>query len=351
MPRSGAKTLAQPGRIRKWIIPLWLCTALALQVAALMTPFLEISMFLKGTEVYGLWQSVHMLWDEGLYAIVTIVVGFSIIFPFVKLAGLTSAWFLLREPAPRSRLLGALGTLGKWSMIDPFCVILLVAASSEQWAVAASARIGIYCFFLAIVLSMTLSIVMTSIHRTDCPAVPPRATAPFRMATRAGLARSALVGTMLLLSLAALALAIDLPFLQIDQFLLRSDAFGITDLGIELAHEAQWPLAALVGIGLIAAPAATIVLEAWYWLAKATPEQHLARRHRVAFVAEWSMLEVFSLAVVLFLLEGERFIKTEARGGLWAIVIAALLSIATRRIVHSLALACLTRPRTSHPKT
>ncbi len=317
-----------------------LLAALALQIAALATPFLELSIFLKGTTVYGLWESVSLLRAEGLYVIAGIIVCFSIIFPFVKLMLLAIAWFWVRSPHSRGRLLALLGALGKWSMIDPFCVILLVGIASGQWAVGASTQIGVYCFFSAIILSMSLSIWVTVLHRRASPAREPRAQRAFRIVRRGGWA-SPFVGLLLLMSLACLVLAVDLPFLQIDQFLLHSNAIGVADLCIELAKSKQWPLATLASIGLILVPAMLVVLEAWCFLTRTTPARHVARRHFANFLAEWAMLDVFCLALILFLLEGAHFVQTEARVGLWLIAGSALLFIASRRVAHALALRCL----------
>lgn len=317
-----------------------LLAALALQIAALATPFLELSIFLKGTTVYGLWESVRLLREEGLYVIAGIIVSFSIIFPFVKLLLLAIAWFVIRSPLLRARVLALLGTLGKWSMIDPFCVILLVGIASGQWAVGASTQVGVYCFFSAIVLSMSLSIWMTVLHRRASPAREPRAQTSFRIVQKGGWA-SPLVGFLLLLSLACLVLAVDLPFLQVDQFLLHSNAVGVADLCIELAKSKQWALATLASLGLIIVPALLVGVETWWFLTRATPVRHVARRHFANFLAEWAMLDVFCLALVLFLLEGSRFIQTEARLGLWLIAASAFLFIAARRVAHAVALRCL----------
>jgi uncharacterized paraquat-inducible protein A len=90
-------------------------------------------------------------------------------------------------------------------------------------------------------------------------------------------------------------------------------------------------------------PVATILFEWWFWLSQAKPAGHIAHRRFVDTLYEWSMLDVFALSLVLFLLEGNRFIKTEVHNGLWFIVIAVIISQVSRRIARSTAQKCFRR--------
>ncbi len=319
-----------------------LASALTLQVIALCVPFIEMSMFLHESTTYGLLTSIRLMWGSELYVIAILIITFSVIFPFLKLSGLLLAWMVLPPGRMRTGLIGLLGRLGKWSMIDPFCVILLVALASDQWAVGAETQVGIFCFLCAIVLSMILSMMMIHCDRKINPPPSAIATTTFRIATKGGL-EGALVPIMLVLSIGALILALRMPFLQVDQFLLNSNSFGIFDLCVQLGQNKHYALALLAWAGLFVVPAATILLEWWFWLWSAIPARHIAHRRLVDAMYEWSMLDVFSLALVLFLLEGSRFIKTEVHEGLWFIVSAVIISQLCRRFARRTAQRCFRR--------
>lgn len=327
---------------RAWLIPVMLVAALTLQITALCVPFIEMSMFIKGTTIYGLLTSIHLMWTGGLYVIAILIISFSVVFPFLKLAGLTFAWMVLPPGTLRTDLIRILGMLGKWSMMDPFCVILVVALASDQWAVGADTQVGIYCFLCAVVLSMTLSMMMMHCDRKMNPSPAATSAAPFRIAQKVGW-ESSIVPIALVISMVALYFALSLPFLEIDQFLLKSNSFGIFQLCVALWKANHIPLALLSWIGLLIVPAATILFEWWFWLSNANPVGHIAHRRFVDTLYEWSMLDVFALSLVLFLLEGNRFIKTEVHKGLWFIVIAVIISQVSRRIARSTAQKCFRR--------
>src|SRR4051812_8033280 len=59
--------------------------SLACNVAALLTPFMDLRIGFS-TEPYSLLNSVRMMWSTGLYVLAALVVAFSVVFPFAKLA-------------------------------------------------------------------------------------------------------------------------------------------------------------------------------------------------------------------------------------------------------------------------
>ena len=73
------------------LIPLGLLTVLAANISALMVPFLTIHFM--GTQEYKLIESVKLMWDAGIYVVVFLIVGFSIIFPLFKTISLLILWF------------------------------------------------------------------------------------------------------------------------------------------------------------------------------------------------------------------------------------------------------------------
>ncbi len=313
-----------------WLVSLGLAASLALQIFALTLPFIEISIFLQGDTTYGLLTSVRLMWQSQLYVISILIAGFSVVFPFLKLIGLALAWFVLPPSHGRTSLIRLLGARGKWSMMDPLCITLLVAISSGQWAISATTHNGIYCFLSAVALAMTLSLVIQRLDRIATTADRSPAHEP-DSATHSSGRRGVLVPLLLLLALASLFFAIDLPLVQVDQFMLKSNAFGMFDICSELWTSRRWALALLCSVGLLIFPVVKVLAEAFVWIARANPRRHPGYRRAIDAIAEWSMIDVFALSLVLFLLEGGRFIKTEAQNGLWFIALAVVLShFATR---------------------
>ena len=319
-----ALTLHRAAGAWSWAFLAALAVALALQIAALTLPFVRVSIVLAGAEDYRLTHTVQLMWESKLYLLAILIAGFSVIFPFVKIAGIACAWLAMRPGAGRTRLVSALAALGKWSMIDPLAVCLLVVFASDQWAVSADTKPGVICFLAAITVAMTLGAVAQRMDRNaPAPAPDTRAT-PARARASSALVRpwSWLLPVMLALSAAAFVTTLSAPLLQIHQFLLKDNAFGLPQAGHALFAHGQWALGLLVWGGLIGAPAAVIAAQFILWIVPASPSRHAALWHAIAAVREWSMLEVFAVALALFLSEGSSFIRTEARTGFWLLFIA-----------------------------
>ena len=298
--------------------------AFALQIAGLLLPFMRIEVFIEGGETYSLLHTVWLMWTNGLWAISLLIAGFSVVFPFVKMALLLRAWFVMAPGPGRTRLLLWMGRLGKWSMLDPFTVLVLLMLASDQWAVSATTFLGVYAFLTAVAITMVLSLAASVLdeHTIREREVAPRP--PRRMLLRAAGWRGVIALMALASGIANFVGTLANPFLQINQFLLHGASYGITGAAVTMARERNWPLAALSCFGLLLMPGVLLLAEAWAWLTPARPLTHLRRRRLIAFAAEWSMLDVMALALGLFLLEGQRFVKTDIQTGLWLLIATAL---------------------------
>lgn len=295
------------GHPATWLVPL----ALALNVTALLTPFLEMRRGLSN-DVYGLPRSVELLWTNGLYVLAAIVVAFSVVFPLAKLALLAR---ILRGGVRRTRAraqLEWLERLGKWSMLDVFLVCLMIALASGQWLVGARPRYGILCFTLAIVLGMTASASMRARvapeRRESSPERPPLA----RVLGQAFVC-------------AVLTAAWCVPFVEIDDWLLADRPVSIAGAVAGLWSTGAYTLASVVAAFLVLAPLAAevgaLLAFAAAWRGRAHGRFLRAAEH----ARRWAMLDVFALALAVFLVEGRSFVRTELSWG--ALLLAALLLV------------------------
>jgi paraquat-inducible protein A len=284
--------------------------AFALNVAAVLLPFMDMRRGFS-TETYSLPHSVQMLWDSKLYVLAVIVVAFSVVFPFVKLLVLAAIVTGKAREGRASALLGFVERYGKWSMLDVFLVCLMLSLANDQLLVSAVPRIGILCFTAAITLGMLTSGAMQArMGETELREIPPPATL-----------RRFFLWQWLLLALLAGALLV--PFLEIDDWL-----FSDHPVSIALAIAGLWQtgaqvLAAVIALFLVVAPFAagitTLVV-----LARMR-RGHPAERARrlLGTLRHWEMLDVFALALGIFLVEGRAFVKTNLSWG--AFLLALLL--------------------------
>jgi paraquat-inducible protein A len=136
-----------------------------LNVLALCVPFMQMKKYIYFEENYSLPRSVAMMWEQGYVFLAAIILAFSIVFPFFKLASLLVLWFWSFGSVGRQRLLGWLGYLGKWSMLDVFIVALLLVMSQGKVLFNIQPMVGLYLFVAAITLSMISSLILERLAR------------------------------------------------------------------------------------------------------------------------------------------------------------------------------------------
>ncbi len=290
----------------------------ALNVTALFVPFLGVSVIFEGRSLYSLPRSVVLLWDAGLYVLALLVALFSIVFPFAKLVVLVQAGLGRGPEELRRRRLERVGRLGRWSMLDVFLAALLLGLTNDRFFVDTQARIGLPLFALAIALSLIAGEILERAHGA-APLRPPRRAS--------GRDRLLLALAWLILSAALL-----FPFLQIEDWRLRDDSFSLLGL-----TEVLWGASASVGFVMVAFVVVVPLLElvALSACAVATPRTAAYAAAWRRQLGRWSMLEVFVLALAIFMVEGHAFVRTELRWGTLLLVGALFLHLLARNALET----------------
>jgi len=316
-----------------------LLLSFGLNVTALIAPFLRIDTFLSSEKIYSLPHSVVLMWEARLYVIALLIIGFSIIFPFVKLAVLSYIWFVSTSIADRQRLLGRINPLGKWSLLDVFVVIIILVLTDNQTFISTHPLSGIYFFLSAIILSLTVA---EMINKMLYPELLPR-TADLklkkeRLSALSGWRRIIIPGLMFL-SVATLIAAIGIPFLQISEFLLSSNTYSIFRSFLALSTTVNWPLAMAVLLFLIIFPLISSAASIAVWFGRFNSVYRVRLQGIIGFLAHWSMLDVFGLALLVFLVEGVTLICTKIQPGLFiltgAIAVNLISSIVANHLIFS----------------
>jgi paraquat-inducible protein A len=284
------------------------CLSLGLNVAALFVPFLRVDAALKGDELYTLPRSVILLWGAGLHLLAVLVAVFSIAFPFAKLAVLFRAGLGLDPRETRRSRLERVGRLGRWSMLDVFLAALLLGLTNDRFFIDTEPRIGLSLFALAIALSLAAGELLEALAGED--RVRPR--------------RRASAGERLLLAVTWVFFAVAFlsPFVQIDDWRLRDDTFSLLGLSGAL-WRASLPVGFLVATFVVAVP--LLELAALTVSAVAAPRSAARAAALRRRLARWSMLEVFVLALAIFMVEGRAFVRTELRSG--TVLLGAALAL------------------------
>ncbi|MEM0964699.1 MAG: paraquat-inducible protein A [Verrucomicrobiota bacterium] len=304
-----------------------LVVALCCNVSVLFVPFLDFRQGLS-TETYTIFHTVEMLWAEGIYALAVLVVGFSLIFPFFKLFVLFAVVFSAKPGRIRLRMLNRVELLAKWSMLDVFLVCLVLTLTSGQFLVSATPKLGVPLFIIAVVLSMIVGQILA--HRLLERSKHGRQLSILQM-NPTPRTRLILVG----ISGFTLLGALTLPFLKIEAWFLVDDSFSVITVVPSLAEQKSYSAVFATAIFLIVFPVVrwlVLAVRSWYlWKGK-----ERAAENRLFLLARyWSMLDVFALALGVFLLEGRSFVPSDGQIGMALLVGVVLANVLIERLVES----------------
>ena len=310
-----------------WLIPLLLVVALTTNIIALKLPFLEIKMFPHDPEAYSIPHTVTLMWVKmKLYWVAILIAGFSLVFPFVKLLSLFSLWYLPMRVSTRGRGLRILGSLGRWSLLDVFVALVLIVLAHEQGSLLVTdVRPGLYLFLVAILLAMSTGEFMAVLHEKT-ESHPKLSTTKARRPSIGSGWRRLAVPALLLGSLASLLVAVELPFLKITAWYLTDNSYSILETIATLWTTGEPIFAVIVAVGLVVMPLAKLLVIAGTWSIGRSPHRFRIATLRIRIVSQWSMIDVFGLAIGLFLLEGSGMVPVKGEVGAWALLVAIILN-------------------------
>ena len=307
------------------LVGLLLVTSLVLNVIALLpsTAFMEIKGILMPGP-YSILRVVQMLWEHGLYPLTILVVCFSVIFPPLKIGLATMAFIRPMTLKGRQRLLSTIGLLGRWSLLDVFVALLLMIITSKQTFTGSTVRWGLYAFLAAIVLSMTSVAIMQEFNRRMQMAKSPRDVhKSMPLVQRSRSAWAAL--PLLLVAIACLELAVGLPLFQINKFGLMSNEWSLWSAIGELHNKGLDLFANIMMLFLVIAPAVLVLVAITLLVMPARRSVQHVFYIAMHNINEWCMLDVFALAMILYLSEERNFAQLDLKSGVWFLFGAMVL--------------------------
>ena len=314
------------------VFMLMLLVSLTVNILALIFPFLRFEEAFQGKELYSIPHTIELMWGLKLYFIAILIVAFSLTFPFVKLAMLFTILWMPLARTGRHKALSTLRQLGRWSLLDVFVALLILILANDQMFIGATPRVGVALFLTAICLSMLTCELIEYYNRNDSKSSSkPSSDRRVAMYWASGWTFW-LMGPLLLLSLFSLLVAIELPFFQISEVLLKHKSYSVMKSIQALTQSGQAAFAWTMMAFLVILPALHMVL---IGVLGFVPMRNGLRKFLNLWsstVGAWSMLDVFALALLLFMTEGAALIGFDIRPGLYAILISILVYYITMMI-------------------
>ena len=153
------KPLVQTFGKRGLPIMLMLFFALALFMAGLFRPFTEVTKLWIFENRVSVYDGLIILMKSREYFLFTILLVFTVIFPFVKILSLLT--LSLKSGLSRQRtvqLYSFVSHLGKWSMLDVFVIAILVLLLKSGGVAAIKIQDGFLLFFTSVMLTQLASL-------------------------------------------------------------------------------------------------------------------------------------------------------------------------------------------------
>ncbi len=317
--------LADKPGIRKFC---WIALGLAFIGTALsmFLPFISIDKPFKRPAPYSIIQTISLMWNKELYLLAIIIAGFSAIFPFLKLMSMANILYQIEINNFRLKTLHIASRLGKWSMVDVFIVSILLGIGENQFVFKVFTHFGLYLFTFSILLSIGMGIFLSTLahqHKGEHIKTP----------DDYGHGHNAL--SIIILSVASVAFIslCGVPFLEIDDWKLRDRNFTLlTFIGAIWNQDAPL-LAIYFWIALLLLPFLEIA-SLWFLISK-TGARLFDNRLAPAFslMRHWSTLDVFLIALMIFVVEGEQFIRFHINLGFWLLAVT-LIAYSSRYIIR-----------------
>ena len=301
--------------------------SLCFNILALTTPFLTIHHVVPlNDEIYSLFGAVKLMWSYKLYIIAVLIVGFSIIFPFIKLFFLILICFVIKEPKRRFRMISMIEALGKWSMLDIFIVCIILTLTNNQFFVSSYPEIGVYYFLLAILISIICSIFVDQLCEKTYPAESREIDRIIQfIAKKFTVFEKRVVIVVLCTAVVFFVLAIFDNYIEVSDFFLKSNAYSIVETCIAL-QDSSIVLSAFMIFVLIVFPFIIFNNMFIFWTTSFHPTFHARIIKLNQRLSKFMMLDVFCLSLFLFLWEGDIIIQTKSREGMNMLVVCVFIS-------------------------
>ena len=339
------------------------------------------TIFLDGA--YGIYNTLATLKEHGLWFTYVVIILFSLVFPPLKLLTTITLLTLRMKRSTRRTIFAVLGQLGRWSLLDVYFIVLLqlicanqsheVVIDSVSYTVDIRVDVGYgaILFHLAIICSIaTVSVlehmdrdsVLGSAEPSCCTCVwkrdaDPKAPTTGVAAEERGMAPWQVVGSgwrtlIFWLGLGAFALVLCSFFIHL--FTTRNLAEAEA-LGLQLLLPQEWTLAegifgylighgtgganGLFGVDMVLFTLVTPVLCTSALVVGPMLPSPIGRRscYRLAReLSAWCNLEVFFLAVCVYLTQESNLVAIDLGAGFYCIPAYMALLLAAFPLMHTL---------------
>ena len=155
-PALPARSLATTHPRLTPLVALALAATMAAFTAGLLLPAIRVTKLRLFDSEFSILSGLGELAQGGNWLVFAVILIFSVLVPYAKLAILTLMWWW-RQDARHARVLEFLHGLSRWSMLDVLVMAVTLITLQSGFFVRTQLMLGTYLFAAAALASMTLT--------------------------------------------------------------------------------------------------------------------------------------------------------------------------------------------------
>ena len=151
------------------------------------------------------------------------------------------------------------------------------------------------------------------------------------------------VPILLIAAMGAVAATFVWPLVQINAIVMHSYTYTAWTATYTLLKDSHWGLSIFMLAFLFALPMLSLALLTYIWLARHTQQVSIRLLRLYSIINHWSMINVFLLAIGLFIIDGKEIAPLRIKAGVWimcfTVVFMGVTTIFTRILLRHIGIS------------
>ncbi len=302
----------------RYDIIILLVLSVVLFVIGITQPVVTFEKLIVKKNTFSIISGILALYKQNHVFLGVVVTLFSICFPLVKYIAMIIIWFGKFTEKRSRKFLRTLKLLGRWSMLDFF--VTLIAVGSMQLGILAKATIrhGIYFFGAAIFLSIVVSFLIGHL-------IPEPKEKVKRFIQH--LKKEWTIPVVAVAGLIVFGIALFLPLMSLEKWEFWKSGYSLLSGSFSFISGGQSLLGYTILIFVILLPVLQFLSIIFLYLFLLFGWKGHKILKVFLFFDDWSMIDVFALSLLVFLLKSSSGIKVSIHTGFWLLMVTAVVSI------------------------
>jgi len=302
----------------RYDIMILLIISIILFIIGITKPVVTFEKLIFKKDTFSLLSGIISMYRKNHVLLGVLVSAFSILFPLVKYIALVTLWFGKFRKNKSRIFLKTLKLLGRWSMLDFFVTLIAVGSMELGILAKATVRNGIYFFGAAIFLSIVVSFLISNLLPQPKEVINDFIT---HLKKKWDTLIFAVIGLIIFV------LGVSLPLITLEKWAFWESDFSLLSGSLNFVSSGQHMLGYSLLIFVILMPLLQFLSIIFLYLFIIFKWKERKILKVFLFFNDWSMIDVFGLSLLVFLLKSTKDVNITLHTGFWLLMVTAVISI------------------------